>query len=111
LEVSYLASRSAEGLEMKAWITELYMRWLHHKKETFAISIEQQIREQLQQQYGNYIKGLKDSLIIADSTLEYLRERVTTQENLISELKTSQGFTQKPKRIQRRKPSRKGKRV
>lgn len=96
---------------MKDWIARLYSRWLYHKRELRAIEIERQIREQLEQQYATANKALKDSLEIADQHIEVYRTRIAYQENIISELKAKQVLTQKPKRIQRRKTSRKGKRV
>jgi hypothetical protein len=130
LEVSYLASRSAEGVEM-TWLQrrrEQFSDWLDGYIErqrvrgvsAHAGELEWQIREQLNQHHQSRLnqvrqegfdEGVRRTRETYQNAYDLLRAAVHTKEVIISELKAKQVLTQKPKRIQRNSKSRKSKRV
>jgi hypothetical protein len=130
LEISDMASRSAEGVEMnwlharrrqfQDWLDGFIERRRVFRLSSFAGDIERQIREQLNQHHQARIadvrqaafeEGVSRTRETYQREYDLLRAQVHAKEVIISELKASQILTQKPKRIQRRKQSRKGKRI
>jgi hypothetical protein len=63
-------------------------------------------------QYENMRQRDQD-LLMSETRQQFaaMRMQLVEKESVINELKTKQSLTQKPKRVVRRKPSRKGRRV
>jgi hypothetical protein len=115
MEMSVLSRLCNQCLD---WIDGGLERRRVRKVSTYAGELEFQIREQLNQHHQTRLnavrqegfdEGVSRTRQTYQNEYDLLRAAVHTKEVIISELKASKVLTQKPKRTQRRKSSRKGK--